>query len=127
MGEKRGILSRHDVVAKEIAYLLNDWAGFTTLLANDRIYLTNIAAERELRSVARGRKARLFVSSDCGGERAATKYSLIGTVRPNGVDLLAWLTDALVRTADLLQSRLHELLPWEWIRLHKTPFVQEAA
>lgn len=56
MREKRGILSRHDAVAKAIAYLLDDWAGFTKFLSNGRICLTNNAAERELRSVARGRK-----------------------------------------------------------------------
>ncbi len=127
MREKRGILSRHDAVAKAIAYLLNDWAGFTTFLEDGRICLTNNAAERELRSVARGRKAWLFVGSDRGGERAAMMYSLIGTARLNGVDPLAWLTDVLVRIADLPQSRLHELLPWEWTRLRKTPLVQEAA
>lgn len=127
MREKRGILSRHDAVAKAIAYLLNDWAGFTTFLADGRICLTNNAAERELRSVARGRKAWLFVGSDRGGERAAMMYSLLGTARLNGVDPLAWLTDVLVRIADLPQSRLHELLPWEWTRLRKTPLVQEAA
>jgi len=52
---------------------------------------------------------------------------LIGTAGLNGVDPLAWLTDVLVRIADLPQFRLHELLPWEWIRLCKTPLVQEAA
>lgn len=67
MREKRGILSCHDAVAKAIAYLLNDWAGFTTFLADGRICLTNNAAERELRSLARGRKAWLFVGSDRGG------------------------------------------------------------
>lgn len=121
------MLSRHDAVAKAIAYLLNDWTGFTTFLADGRICLTNNAAERELRSVARGRKAWLFVGSDRGGECAAMMYSLIGTARLNGVDPLAWLTDVLVGIADLPQSRLHELLPWEWTRLRKTPLVQEAA
>ena len=127
MREKRGILSRHDAVAKAIAYLLNDWAGSTAFLEDGRICLTNNAADRELRSVERGRKAWLFVGSDRGGEGAAMMYSLIGTARLNGVDPLAWLTDVLVRIADLPQSRLHELLPWESIRLRKTLLVQEAA
>ena len=103
--------------------LLNDWAGFTTFFADGRICLTNNPAERELLSAVRGRKAGLFVGSDHGRERAAMMYSLIGTVRLNGVDPLAWFTDVLARIADLPQSRLHELLPWEWIRLRKTPFV----
>jgi transposase len=127
MREKRGSLSRHDAVAKAIAYMLNDWDGFTTFLADGRICLTNNAAERELRSVARGRKAWLFVGSDRGGERAAMLYSLIGTARLNGVDPLAWLTDVLARIADLPQSRLRELLPWEWKHLRDAPLVKEAA
>ncbi|WP_010188687.1 IS66 family transposase [Sphingomonas sp. PAMC 26605] len=127
MREKRGSLSRHDAVAKAIDYMLNDWDGLTTFLADGQICLTNNAAERELRSVARGRKAWLFVGSDRGGERAAMMYSLIGTARLNGVDPLAWLTDVLARIADLPQSRLHELLPWEWIRLRNAPLIKEAA
>jgi len=97
MREKRGILSRHNAIAKAIVYLLNDWAAFMAFLADGRICLTNNAAERELRSVARGRKAWLFVGSDRGGERAAMMYRLIGTARINGVDPLALLADVLVR------------------------------
>jgi transposase len=125
--DKRRSLSRHDSVAKAIAYLLNDWEGFTTFLDDGRICLTNNAAERELRSVARGRKAWLFVGSDRGGDRAAMMYSLIGTAKLNGVEPLAWLTDVLARIADLPQSRLHELLPWEWKRLREAPLLKEAA
>jgi transposase len=69
--------------------------------------------------VARGWKAWLFVGSCRGGAGAAMMYSLIGTVRLNGVDPLAYLTDVLARIADLPQSQLHELLPWEWIRFRK--------
>ena len=114
MHETRSKLSRHDAVAKAIAYLQNDWAGFTTFLADGRICLSNNAAERQLRSVARGRKAWLFVGSDRGGQRAAMMFSLFGTARLNEVDPLAWFTDVLARIADIPQNRLHELLPWNW-------------
>jgi transposase len=127
MRDKRHSLSRHDPVAKAIAYLLNDWEGFTTFLEDGRICLTNNAAERELRSVARGRKAWLFVGSDRGGDRAAMMYSLIGTARLNGVDPLAWLTDVLARIADLPQARLHELLPWNWKALQQIELTKMAA
>ncbi len=127
MRDKRRSLSRHDPVAKAIAYLLNDWEGFTTFLEDGRICLTNNAAERELRSVARGRKAWLFVGSDRGGDRAAMMYSLIGTAKLNGVDPLAWLTDVLARIADLPQARLHELPPWNWKGLQQTEPTKMAA
>jgi transposase len=127
MRKQRAELSRHDPVAKAINYMLNDWEGFTAFLDDGRICLTNNAAERQLRCVARGRKAWLFVGSDRGGERAAMMYSLIGSAALNGVDPLAWLTDVLARIADLPQGNLHELLPWNWKAAQQAELVEMAA
>ena len=127
MREQRSSLSRHDPVAKAIAYMFNDWPGFTAFLEDGRICLTNNAAERQLRGIARGRKAWLFVGSDRGGERAAMMYSLIGTCRLNTVDPLLWLTDVLANIADIPQGRLHELLPWEWKRMREISLTRQAA
>jgi transposase len=41
----------------------------------------------------------------------------------NDIDPLAWLADVLARIAAIPQSRLPELLPWEW----KTSRQQQAA
>ena len=51
------------------------------------------------------------------GSRTETWYSstLIGTAKPNDVDPQAWLSDVLGRIAETPQSRLDELLPWNWI------------
>ena len=40
--------------------------------------------------------------------------TLIMTARLNNVDPKAWLADIFRRLAEIPQSRLHELLPWEW-------------
>jgi len=64
--------------------------------------------------MAVGRKNWTFAGSDRGGERAAAIYTLVETAKLNGVDPQAWLADVLARIADLPQSRLHELLPWNW-------------
>ena len=125
--QQRNILSRHDPVAKAINYLLNDWQGFTNFLDDGRICITNNAAEREVRGIARGRKAWLFVGSDRGGERAAMMYSLIQTCRLNDVDPLAWMTDVLARIADLPQGKLRELLPWNWKALRQAETMEMAA
>ena len=69
-----------------------------------------------LRSVfGLGRKSWLFCGSDRGGVRPAAMYTLIGTAKLNDVDPQAWLADVLDRIADTPQSRLHELLPWNWV------------
>jgi transposase len=47
--------------------------------------------------------------------------TLIMTAKLNDVDPLVWLADVFARIADLPQSRLHELLPWEWKKLRQQP------
>ena len=42
-------------------------------------------------------------------------YTLIGTAKHNDVDPQAWLADVLRRIAKTPRSRLHELLPWNWV------------
>jgi hypothetical protein len=114
MRSERPRLSRHADVAKAMDYMLKRWPAFSRFLEDGRICISNNAAERALRGVALGRKAWLFCGSDCGGERAAAIYTLIGTAKLNGVDPQAWLADVLQRIADLPVSRLPELLPWNW-------------
>lgn len=114
MRTARAGLSKHAPVAKAMNYMLTRWQGFTRFLHDGRICLTNNAAERALRGIALGRKAWLFCGSDRGGQRAAAMYSLIVTARMNEVDPQAWLADVLARINELPQTRLDELLPWNW-------------
>jgi hypothetical protein len=114
MRDTRAQLSRHDPVAGAIDYMLKVWPDFARFLDDGRICLTNNAAERALRGIALGRKSWLFAGSDRGGERAADLYSLIVTAKLNDIDPQAWLADVLDQIAGIPQSRIHELLPWEW-------------
>ena len=113
---QRAALARHNPVAGAIDYMLKDWTAFARFLDDGRICLTNNAAERALRGVALGRKAWLSAGSDRGGERAAFMYTLIGTAKLNDLDPQAWLANVLARIADIPQTQLHELLPWNWRR-----------
>lgn len=115
--DQRSRLSRSAPVIKPIDYMLKRWAAFTCFLDDGRICLTNNAAERALRGLALGRKAWLFAGSDRGADRAAVMFTLIMTAKLNDVDPQAWLADVFARIASLPQSRLHELLPWEWKKL----------
>jgi len=72
--EQRARMSKHNPVAKAIAYMIGKagrWEAFTAFLDDGRICLTNNAAERALRGVALGRKSWLFAGSERGGELAA--------------------------------------------------------
>ena len=119
MRAERVKLSKHAPVAKAMDYMLRRWELFARFLDDGRICLTNNAAERALRGIALGRKSWLFAGSDRGGVRAAAMYTLIGTAKLNDVDPQAWLADVLDRIADTPQTRLEELLPWNWVREQK--------
>ena len=97
--------------------MLKRWHAFARFLDDGRICLTNNAAERALRGFALGRKSWLFAGSERGADRAAAITTLISTAKLNDVDPFAWLADVLARIADTPQSRLPDLLPWNWSRL----------
>jgi transposase len=124
--EQRSKLSRSSAVAEPIDYMLKRWSNFARFITDGRICLTNNAAERSLRGLALGRRAWLFAGSDRGADRAAVMLTLITTTRLNDVDPKAWLADVLTRIASIPQSRLHELLPWEWKRLAEKPVAAQA-
>ena len=115
MQAERVKLSKHAPLAKAMDYMLRRWELFARFLDDGRICLTNNAAERALRGITLGRKSWLFAGSDRGGARAAAMYTLIGTAKLNDVDPQAWLADVLGRIADTPQTRLDELLPWNWV------------
>jgi len=107
-------LSRSASVAKPIDYMLRRWDRFVRFIDDGRVCLSNNAAERALRGFALGRKSWLFAGSERGADRAAAMATLIMTAKLNDIDPLAWLADVLGRIADIPQSRLPELLPWNW-------------
>ena len=115
MQAERRKLSRHSPVAKAMDYMLRRWELFARFVDDGCICLTNNAAERALRGIALGRRSWLFAGSDRGGVRAAAMYTLIGTAKLNNVDPQAWLADVLGRIAETPQTRLEELLPWNWV------------
>jgi transposase len=112
--DERSHLSRSASVAKPIDYMLKRWDRFARFIDDGRICLTNNAAERALRGFALGRKSWLFAGSERGADRAAAMTTLIMTAKLNDIDPMAWLADVLARIAEIPQTRLAELLPWNW-------------
>jgi transposase len=112
--EQRGRVSKNSEAGKAINYSLKRWTALTRFLDDGRLCMSNNAAERELRTVAVGRRNWTFAGSDEGGRRAAAIYTLIATAKLNDVDPQAWLADLLARLPDHPARRIHELLPWNW-------------
>jgi transposase len=105
-------LSAKSETAGAIRYALSRWRALTRYTEDGLLEIDNSAAERALRAVALGRKNFLFAGSDCGGERAAAMYSLIGSAKLNGLDPELYLRTVLAQVADYPVSRIHDLLPW---------------
>jgi hypothetical protein len=106
-------LSKKSDLAGAIHYALARWKALTRYRDDGGVEIDNNAAERALRAVALGRKNYLFAGADCGGERAAAIYSLIGTAKLNEIDPEGYLRHVLTHIAEHPINRIDELLPWK--------------
>jgi transposase len=86
--------------------------ALTEFVGDGLLKLDNNCCERQIRSLAIGRKNYLFAGSDAGAERAAILYSLLRTAALAGIDTYAYLIKLLERlAAGWPQRRIDELLP----------------
>jgi transposase len=119
-------LSSKSETAGAIRYALSRWRALTRYTEDGLLEIDNSAAERALRAVALGRKNFLFAGSDCGGERAAAMYTLIGSAKLNGLDPEHYLRTVLAQIADYPVNQIQDLLPWNLAPSLKTHASQAA-
>jgi transposase len=125
------LVSRHPLVApkstlgKAITYALNNWKSLCVYIEDGRLEIDNLRSERNMKGIAVGRKNYLFVASHRGGETAAILYSLVETCRQNGIEPRAYLADVLQRVSTHPNTRIHELLPYNWTPPGKTQITSE--
>ena len=81
-----------------------------------RLVLDNNRSERDLRRIAVGRKAWLFVGSDDHAEAAGHLFSLIASARLHQLDPEAYLRDLFRVLGHWPKDRYLELAPKYWAR-----------
>nr|WP_240358926.1 IS66 family transposase [Myxococcus vastator] len=106
--EQRGLLRR------ALGYAVRQREALRCFLDDGRLLLENNRSERELRRIAVGRKAWLFVGSDDHAERAGHLFTLIATARLHGLEPEAYLRDVLRVLAHWPHQRYLELAPKYW-------------
>ncbi len=97
-----------------IYYAINNWDALLVYLEDGMLDIDNNAAERLIKPIKIGVKNYLFAGSDQGGENAAIFYSLIETCKLHKINPYDYLRDVLMRLPAQLNSKIAELLPWNW-------------
>jgi transposase len=98
-----GIRQRHlpkSPMGDAIGYALRQWETLVRYLDDGRLDIDNNRVERQMRSVAVGRKNWMFAGSAARARRAATIYSLVNTCGLLGIEPWAYLKDVLQRIAE---------------------------
>lgn len=102
-------------VGEALRYLDRQWGALQRYVHEGHLLIDNNNAERQLRTVAVGRKNWLFAGSLEGAHRAALLYSLLQSCRLIGVPPFPYLRDVLLRVATHPQAQIHQLTPKGWL------------
>lgn len=100
------LISQKGKLAEAIRCALSRWEGLTRFIDDEGIELDNNAVERSIRPIRLNRKNALFAGSDGGAEHWASIASLVETCKLNDVDPLTYLTDALTRIVNAIQTTI---------------------
>ncbi len=102
------------LLGKAVGYFRNQGDRLEVFLDHAEVEIDNNAMEREIRSIAVGRKNWMFTGSARGGKVAAELYSLMNTCRSMDINAEAYLTDVLQRLSTTKSSQVADLTPWAW-------------
>lgn len=101
-------------MSQAITYAMSPWEDLCRFASDGAIPIDNNAIEREIRTIAVGRRNWTFCGSEDGGAWAARLYGLFNTCRLQGVNPYEWLHDVLTLIRDHPPDRMAELAPRQW-------------
>ena len=100
-------------LGKALSYTVKQWPKLVRHLEHPEVPVDNNYLENQIRPLAQGRRAWLFVHNPYGAASSANLYSLVACARVNGLEPYAYLLHLLeelpkASTAEALEA----LLPW---------------
>ena len=110
------VRDQRGMLRSAFGYAVRQKDALMRVLEDGRLLLDNNRSERELRRIAVGRRAWLFVGSDGHGESAGHILSLVASARLHGLDPEEYLRDVFRVLAHWPRERYLELCPKYWAR-----------
>jgi transposase len=101
-------------LASAFGYVIRQRDALRRFLDDGRLRLENNASERELRSIATGRRSWLFMGSDDHAQAAANIFSLVASCRLHDLDVETYLADIIRVMPYWPRNRYLELAPKYW-------------
>jgi transposase len=108
------VKDRRGPLRSAFGYAVRQADALRRFLDDGRLNLTNNQSERELRRIAVGRKAWLFVGSDDHAQAAGNLFSLIASARLHRLDPEAYLRHLIRVLPHWPRGRFLELAPRYW-------------
>lgn len=101
-------------LAAAVTYAINQKTSLMNYFKDERLELTNSAAERKVKSYVIGRKNFLFHDTVKGAEASAIVYSLVETARANKLNIYQYLYNVLLFMPDYINEPegIEDMMPW---------------
>jgi len=113
--EYEKVKGQRGLLRSALGYACRQKAALMRFLDDGRLRMDNNESERELRRIATGRKAWLFVGSDDHAQAAGNLLSLIASARLHRLDPEAYLRDLFRVLPHWPRGRFLELAPRYWL------------
>ena len=100
--------------AAAVTYAKNQKQSLMNYFSDERLELSNNAAERKAKNYVMGRKNFLFHDTVDGAEASAIIYSLVETARANRLNIYQYLYTVLLYMPDYINEPdgIDDMMPW---------------
>lgn len=127
LDENTGKFPAKSKMGDAMQYLDNGWEGFLTFLEDGRLEISNARSERGIKNFVIGRKNFLFCDTPRGAEASAAAYSLMVTVKENGLkpyEYIKYILEEMMTMKNPSEEKYRELLPYsdklpDYLRINK--------